>query len=115
MGLNEQNLPLYIIDFGFKKNKSNHEFKKNPLTERNDLTGTSSYVSINAMKGFEQSLRDDLESLFYVLYFFLRGNLPWIGFKAKNKKDLDKKILKNKVETVDEKFTYTILWIDEIL
>ena len=103
MGLGLKNLDLYIIDFGFaKKYKSMTTNKIYPMSEGHELTGTSRYASINAMKGLQQSCRDDLESLCYMLYFFLRGNLPWMGIKEKNKEDLDKKILEKKVETVNE-------------
>ena len=99
MGRNELDGTLYLIDFGLaKKFRSSRTLKQFPLTKRKSLTGTARYASINALQGYEQSRRDDLESAGYVLMFFLRGNLPWQNIKIKGKKDKYAKICNKKKE-----------------
>jgi len=99
MGRNEFNDILYLIDFGLaKKFRSSRTLKQFPLTKRKSLTGTARYASINALQGYEQSRRDDLESAGYVLMYLLRGDLPWQNIKIKGKKDKYAKICNKKKE-----------------
>ena len=70
-----------------------------PYIKKKKLTGTARYASIHALEEMEQSRRDDMESIGYVIMYFLRGNLPWQGLKIKSKEDKYKKILDKKKET----------------
>ena len=100
MGLNQEQGKVYLIDFGLaKKYRSSRTLKHCPMTNKKKLTGTARYASINALKGIEQSRRDDLESLGYVLLYFLRGSLPWQGLPITNKEDRYIKILEQKKTT----------------
>lgn len=47
----------------------------------------------------EQSRRDDLESLGYVLMYFNLGSLPWQGLKAATKRQKYERISEKKMST----------------
>ena len=103
MGREELNENLYLIDFGLaKKYRSTRTLKQYPLTRKKRLTGTARYASVNALEGYEQSRRDDMESVGYILAYFLRGSLPWQGLKLKSKENKYKNILEKKKEISSE-------------
>uniref|UniRef100_A0A5S6QRY3 non-specific serine/threonine protein kinase n=1 Tax=Trichuris muris TaxID=70415 RepID=A0A5S6QRY3_TRIMR len=100
MGLGKKGNLVYIIDFGLaKKYRDSRTNAHIPYKENKNLTGTARYASLNTHLGIEQSRRDDLESLAYVLLYFLRGSLPWQGLKAATKRQKYEKISEKKMST----------------
>jgi serine/threonine protein kinase len=110
MGAGKNSHIVYLIDFGLAKQYRDSKGHHISYKDNKRLTGTPRYASINNHKGIgkknffltkivEQSRRDDLESLGYVLMYFNLGKLPWSGLKAKTKSEKYRKICDVKVQT----------------
>lgn len=95
---------IHMIDMGLAKSyRVSGSGEHIPMRNGKRLTGTPRYASINTHNGLEQSRRDDLESLCYILIYFLRGRLPWQGMHGSTKAEKYDQIRKKKVETSPEK------------
>mmetsp|Transcript_64575 Transcript_64575/g.154283 ORF Transcript_64575/g.154283 Transcript_64575/m.154283 type:complete len:463 (+) Transcript_64575:174-1562(+) len=91
---------VHLIDFGLAKRYRDPKARQHiPYRENKSLTGTARYAAINAHLGIEQSRRDDLEAIGYVLMYFNRGQLPWQGIKASTKEEKYSKIMESKMST----------------
>jgi len=100
MGLGKKGNQVYVIDFGLaKKFRDQRTHQHIPYRENKNLTGTARYTSINTHLGIEQSRRDDMEALGYILIYFLQGTLPWQGLRAKTKAQKYEKISEKKLST----------------
>ena len=107
MGTGNNEDKVYIIDFGLsKKYRSSKTLQHIKYNEYRKMAGTARYASIRAIKGCEQGRRDDMESVGYVLMYFLRGSLPWQGLHIGRKEDRYLKIYEKKRDTTAEELCY---------
>ncbi|KAH3685186.1 hypothetical protein WICPIJ_003847 [Wickerhamomyces pijperi] len=103
MGIGKRGSQVNVIDFGLaKKYRDPRTHLHIPYRENKNLTGTARYASINTHLGLEQSRRDDLESLGYVLIYFCKGSLPWQGLKAGSKRQKYDRIMEKKMTVPSE-------------
>ena len=80
---------VHVIDFGLAKKfrdpvtQMHIPFYQHPTGLHG--VGTSLFASLNTHLGIDASRRDDLESLAYMLIYFIRGSLPWRKLRAPEK------------------------------
>ena len=100
MGRGNKKHQVYVIDFGLAKRYRDPRTGLHiPYKDGKSLTGTARYASINTHLGIEQARRDDIEAIGYILVYFMKGNLPWQGLKARNVKEKYEKIKEKKIST----------------
>jgi hypothetical protein len=80
IGLNSHKYTIHVIDFGLAKRYQDPQTHIHiPYRDNHPLIGSTGFASINAHMGIELSHRDDIESLAYILIYFMHGSLPWQG------------------------------------
>ena len=94
---------IYLIDYGlttfYRDSGSGLHI---PFHTHRSLIGTARYSSINTHLGVEQSRRDDLEAVGYLLIYLIKGRLPWQGIKHTTKKEKYVTIMDCKIATLTE-------------
>jgi len=104
MGIGDQSHVVYMIDMGLaKKYKSSTTNTHIDFKDGKGLTGTARYCSIRTHLGIEQSRRDDLEAIGYMLIYLLKGALPWQNLGLKDADAKHKKISELKQSVKPEK------------
>ena len=101
MGVNSQRNVMSLIDLGLAK-KFEEIGEHIVFVDGKPLIGTARYASLNAHMSWEQSRRDDMASLGYVLIYFSRGFLPWQGVRAETNKQKYEKIKEMKMSISEE-------------
>jgi len=76
IGLGKESKVIHLIDFGLSKYFANENGEHIIFQTKKGMIGTRRYASVNTHKGYSSSRRDDLESLGYVIIYFLKGHLP---------------------------------------
>ena len=91
---------IYMIDFAYaKKYRSSRTGNHIKFRLNQKINGQISYISANAMRGGEQSRKDDLESFGYMIIYLLKGFLPWKEFENNKNKFIKIYELKNKISS----------------
>ena len=83
MGTDKQANVVHLIDFGLLKEfRDPNTYLHILCNSTHGLTGTATFALIHSHLGLELGRWDNLESLAYVLIYFLCGSLPWQDLRS---------------------------------
>ncbi|MCJ1479816.1 serine/threonine protein kinase [Lambiella insularis] len=120
MGTGSKGNCVYVTDLGLASGHFSSEAPQVTSQHQARLWGTAYFASVAGHRGIgkckeeddqdpladrapEQSQRDDMESLGYMLLYFLRGRLPWHNVKAASKQEKAERMMEYKASIrVDE-------------
>lgn len=103
----ESNTDIYLIDFGLARRYCqivNGQAEHVKQVKLQSFTGTARYASISVQQHYTCGRRDDLETLGYILIYFLKSKLPWqhvpkVGTNGLTAKQRKERILEIKMST----------------
>ncbi|VDP04979.1 unnamed protein product [Soboliphyme baturini] len=75
---------LYLLDFGMSRRYKEKNGSHRPQREMVGFRGTVRYASLTTHEKMDLGRKDDLTSLFYVLFEMIAGHLPWRYAKEKS-------------------------------
>ena len=102
---------IFIIDFGLAK-----VFKRENINKKSkSIIGTPCFASIRAHECCNLSKRDDLESLAYMLFYFVLGHLPWKDKTVLEDIYREKKEFSKYFKTMPESFSPLITFYHYVL
>jgi hypothetical protein len=101
VGVGDKHKVIFILDFGLAKLYRVRESLIHLPIREGGLVGTPVFASIHNHLNIAQSRRDDLESIAYILIYFMKGSLPWHGIahEVEDKETKYKLILESKQNT----------------
>ena len=102
--------PIYIfnlIDYGLSKLYQKNGKHVMP-DKKQKFTGTLRYTSISNHLGIQQSRKDDLEAITYILFYLFCGYLPWQNLQQ----ELDKQTRYELVYQLKTQFRKYVILID---
>lgn len=90
---------LHLLDLGLAKyyrdSRGSHILPK----DRGNLIGNMRFSSVNAQSGLEQSRKDDLYSLGYIVVYMVTGTLPWANVPSQSHEERFQQVLAVKRST----------------
>ena len=98
---------IHLIDYGLSKKYRNRGHHIKYRTDMK-LAGTPRYVSLRTHLGYEQSRRDDLESIGYMMIYFAKGSLTWQGLGGSDKREKHKRIKDKKRSMTSQKLCHKL-------
>lgn len=113
---------VFVIDFGLSSWFINSSGQHIEYNEECSPVGTARYASINNHRGVHQTRRDDLESIGYMIVFFMKQELPWQGLKEQGRVNKWRKIQEKKQQTstydltngLPSEFTYYLDYVKKL-